>query len=179
MLLAFAQPAFARDGGTLDSILPEIRAQHPGRLSDAEPFTAQDGSTHYRIKWMTPEGRILYFDADARSGRYFNSRGDDGGGAQWRRGGDDDGPRWNNGGSGPDQGDDDGGRRSHWNGSSDHWNGGSGDWHGGGDNGWRNHDRGDGRGDWHGGQGSWGNRGGDWRGGHNGGDNGGRHHHGG
>src|SRR3569832_1656905 len=69
LLLAFSAPAFARGGGTLDSILPEIRAQHPGRLSDAEPFTADDGSTHYRIKWMTPEGRILYFDADARSGR--------------------------------------------------------------------------------------------------------------
>jgi len=172
--LLLAEPAFARGGGTLDSILPEIRAQHPGRLSDAEPFTASDGSTHYRIKWMTPEGRILYFDADSRSGRYYSSGGDHGGGARWRGGDDDDGPRWRGGGSDSNAGDDDEGRRSRW-------NGGSGDWRPGGDTSeWHNRDGG-GRGDWRGGRGTWGsNRGGDWRGGHNGGDNGGRHHqHGG
>ncbi|HEY0302647.1 MAG TPA: hypothetical protein VGC36_14975, partial [Rhizomicrobium sp.] len=54
VLLALAGPAAAR--GTLESILPEIRAQHPGRLSDAQPWTDADGRTHYRIKWMTPEG---------------------------------------------------------------------------------------------------------------------------
>ncbi|HEY0105367.1 MAG TPA: hypothetical protein VGB91_04730, partial [Rhizomicrobium sp.] len=85
LLLAFCAPAFARS--TLDSILPEIRAQHPGRLSDAQPWTDPDGQTHYRIKWMTPEGRILYFDANPRTGRYSNSGGDEGG--RWRQ----DGPR--------------------------------------------------------------------------------------
>jgi hypothetical protein len=76
---ALCAPAAAQrmgDGETLDRILPDIRAAHPGRLSDAEPWIDDSGRTHYRIKWMTPEGRILYFDADARSGRYWSSPGD-------------------------------------------------------------------------------------------------------
>ena len=167
LLLAIGGPAFARGGGTLDSILPEIRAQHPGRMSDAEPFTASDGSTHYRVKWMTPDGRILFFDAEPHSGRYFNS-GDNEVGRQWRHGGsgDDGGPRWR---SRDDSqgGDDDGGDhgRRNWNGGDDgpRDSGGNGDWRGRRDGG-----NGDGRG---------GNWGGDWRGSHNGGDNGGSHHH--
>ncbi len=162
LLLALAGPASARGGGTLDSLLPGIRAAHPGRLSDAEPFTASDGSTHYRIKWMTPEGRILYFDADARTGRYLNSGGDDGG--QWRGGG---GRR----GRGGDSDGGDGSERpprNHWNGDGDWYPGEGGDWRGGG----RHDDGGDWRGrrggDWSGG------RGGDWRGGHG---RGGGHHH--
>lgn len=105
--IALAGPVCAR--GTLDSILPEIRAAHPGRLSDAEPWTDSEGRTHYKIKWMTPEGRILYFNADADSGHY-SSGGDDSG--QWRdhggrgRGDDDDAP--------PPRDSD--GARTHWNG---------------------------------------------------------------
>jgi len=185
LLLSIAGPALARDGGTLDSILPEIRAQHPGRLSDAEPFTAPDGSTHYRIKWMTPEGRILYFDADARSGRYYNSGGDDGGG--WRHGGEDQ-SHWRDRGGDSQPGmtdDDNGSRHRDWNGG-DH---GGGDWmrdrDGGGE--WRGPRPGGEGGDWHGGHGNWGGGrgdwggrgGGDWRGGHGNGDHGGPHHHGG
>jgi hypothetical protein len=78
LVAALAAPARAQllaDGETLDRILPMIRADHPGRLSDAEPWTDELGRTHYRIKWMTPEGRIIYFDADARSGRYSNWSG--------------------------------------------------------------------------------------------------------
>jgi len=78
LVLVLAAPARAQllaDGETLDRILPMIRAEHPGRLSDAEPWTDETGRTHYRIKWMTPEGRILYFDADARSGRFSNWSG--------------------------------------------------------------------------------------------------------
>jgi hypothetical protein len=179
LLLAFAGPAAAR--GTLDSILPDIRAQHPGRLSDAEPWTDSDGRTHYRIKWLTPEGRILFFNADADSGR-FSSSGDGDVGRQWRGGnrsrGDDDGASQsdNNG----------GGHRSHWNGGD----GGDGDAGGGGD--WRDrHDRGGDNGDWRrggthgdGGNRDWGGgRGGgrgDWHGGGGqGGGDGGHHHHGG
>ena len=164
LALLFAGEASAR--GTLDSILPEIRSAHPGRLSDAEPWTDSDGNTHYRIKWMTPEGRILYFNADAESGR-FSSGGDDGqstgGGRRWDRGGRDDeqGPSDNDGGA----------RRSHWNGD-----GGGGDWHARHDNGGGEWNGGGGR-DWHerhgGDNGGRGDHGG-WRGGH-GGDNGGRH----
>ena len=76
LCVALMAPAHAQrmaDGATLDRILPDIRAQHPGRLSDAQPWTDESGRTRYRIKWMTPEGRILYFDADARTGRYWSS----------------------------------------------------------------------------------------------------------
>ncbi len=184
VLLAVAGGASAR--GTLDSILPEIRAQHPGRLSDAEPWTDSEGRTHYRIKWMTPEGRILFFNADADSGRYTDSGGDvvrRGEGS--RRGGDDNQPAY----------DGNGGNRSHWNGDGGGDNGG-GDWHrrgGGGVIDWPPPHGGDGGGDWHErqpggddrqrGQGDW-NRGGDnnggghsrWHPADNGG--GGHHHHG-
>src|SRR5471030_1897960 len=84
LLLALAAPARAQpDSETLDRILPDIRAAHPGRLSDAQPWIDDNGGRHYRIKWMTFEGRILYFDADARTGRYSSSPGDD----HWRGGG--------------------------------------------------------------------------------------------
>src|SRR6185312_7397479 len=72
-LSASANAQRMADGATLDRILPDIRAQHPGRLSDAQPWTDDSGRTRYRIKWMTPDGRILYFDADARTGRYWSS----------------------------------------------------------------------------------------------------------
>lgn len=154
LLTTFGGPAFAR-GDTLDSILPDIRAEHPGRLSDAEPFTGPDGATHYRIKWMTPDGRILFFDANTRTGRYNLSGG--GNGDRWNNGG----GRWND--NGRDEDDDDGDRRprNNWgNGDS----GGSGPWQDGRGGRWRDNTGGD-----------WGGRGGrgDW-GGH-GGDNGGRH----
>jgi hypothetical protein len=139
LLLACAAPACARGSETLDSLLPGIRAAHPGRLSDAEPWRDSEGRTHYRIKWMTPEGRILYFDADTHTGRYSNSGGDDG--SQWGRG-----AHGDEGGDGPED-------RRHWN-DDDRGD----DGRGGGD--WRGHH---GDGDWRGGH-----NGGD-NGGHNGG----------
>ncbi|HTT84662.1 MAG TPA: hypothetical protein VMF67_14380 [Rhizomicrobium sp.] len=54
----------------LDRILPAIRSGRPGRFFDAEgPFPDPAGGWHYRIKWLTPEGRVLWLDADARTGR--------------------------------------------------------------------------------------------------------------
>ncbi len=73
--LAFgaAAPALAVDyygPPRLDRILPGIRARHPGKFYDAEgPFRGPDGQYRYRLKWMTPGGRIVWFDADARTGR--------------------------------------------------------------------------------------------------------------
>ena len=56
------------DPQPLDRILPEIRREHPGRFYDAEgPFMGGDGQMHYRVKWMTPDGRVVWFDADART----------------------------------------------------------------------------------------------------------------
>ena len=61
--IALVAPAQAASGGeTLDRMLPELRAEHPGRLVDAETRTGPNGHSHYHIKWMTPDGRILFFD---------------------------------------------------------------------------------------------------------------------
>ena len=75
LLLALASPAHAADRRgpntpSLDRILPQIRQHTPGTFYDAEgPFLGPDGSVRYRLKWMTPDGRIVWFDVDARSGR--------------------------------------------------------------------------------------------------------------
>src|SRR5256885_9025934 len=54
----------------LDRILPGIRNGRPGRFFDAEgPYPDAAGRWHYGIKWLTPEGRVIWLDTDARSGR--------------------------------------------------------------------------------------------------------------
>ncbi len=72
-LLALLLPAQAagRSGPpSLDRLLPEIRRHAPGSLYDVEgPYKNADGKRCYRIKWMTPEGRIIWYEVDARSGR--------------------------------------------------------------------------------------------------------------
>jgi hypothetical protein len=78
-LLAVGTPAQAQEGRPapyvynvqpLDRILPGIRNGRPGRFFDAEgPFPDGLGGWHYRIKWLTPEGRVTWLDADARTGR--------------------------------------------------------------------------------------------------------------
>ena len=64
-----------RDGvQPLDRLLPGIRRAHPGDFYDAEgPTYGPSGDPHYHLKWMTPEGRIIWFDADARNGRVLRS----------------------------------------------------------------------------------------------------------
>ena len=57
---------------SLDRILSGIRQQFPGRLSDVDG--PEDG--RYRIKWLTPDGRVLMFDTDARTGRVLGVEGD-------------------------------------------------------------------------------------------------------
>jgi hypothetical protein len=155
---ALAQSRHGGPGPSLDRVLPEIRRTMPGTFYDAEgPFVGPDGSASYRIKWMTPDGRIVWFYADARTGRIlgvgpvtppggrrneFRDRnrdrdwppagGDDGRG-HWRDGGD-----WGNG-----NGNRGGGRGGR----------GGGDWDGGNNNGSQG-------GDWGGGRGNRGSRGG-------------------
>jgi hypothetical protein len=82
---ALAQPYGGpdRDGGRgagrdgvqpLDRLLPGIRRAHPGEFYDAEgPTYGPSGDAHYHLKWMTPEGRVIWFDADARNGRVLRS----------------------------------------------------------------------------------------------------------
>ena len=73
-LLASAGGAFAQRRGDgvlpLDRILPEVRRSHPGQFYDADgPRPGPDGRAQYRLKWMRPEGRVEWLDADARTGR--------------------------------------------------------------------------------------------------------------
>ncbi len=70
LLAAGGAGAQERGGPSLDRILPQIRERHPGKFYDAEgPWRGPDGGLRYRLKWMTPDGRIVWFDADARTGR--------------------------------------------------------------------------------------------------------------
>ncbi|MDR3527163.1 MAG: hypothetical protein P4L57_07760 [Rhizomicrobium sp.] len=69
--LAVAASAQTRRGGSsLDRVLPHIRQTVPGTFYDAEgPFLSPNGQATYRIKWMTPDGRIIWFAVDASSGQ--------------------------------------------------------------------------------------------------------------
>jgi hypothetical protein len=96
---AQAQARFA-ENPSLDRVLPQIRSRHPGTFYDAQgPWRGADGRLVYRLKWMMPGGRIVWFDADARTGRVLGPdmevRHD------FYRGGDrpqtDDDRRWNRG----------------------------------------------------------------------------------
>jgi len=93
LMLALALPAFAAGpgGSSLDRILPQIRRATPGTLYDAQgPFPGPDGQARYRLKWMTPDGRIIWFDADARTGRILGMAGGDVGRPRGRNNNDDD-----------------------------------------------------------------------------------------
>jgi len=71
-----AQPYGRGDDGVqpLDRLLPGIRREHPGNFYDAEgPTYGPQGDPHYHLKWMTPEGRVIWYDTDARSGRVLRS----------------------------------------------------------------------------------------------------------
>jgi hypothetical protein len=84
-LCALAAPAFSQPYGPpppygergvqpLDRLLPGIRREHPGDFYDAEgPTYGPSGDPHYHLKWMTPDGRVIWFDADARNGRVLRS----------------------------------------------------------------------------------------------------------
>jgi len=64
-----------RDGvQPLDRLLPGIRRAHPGDFYDAEgPTYGPEGNPHYHLKWMTPDGRVIWYDTDARNGRVLRS----------------------------------------------------------------------------------------------------------
>lgn len=58
----------------LDRLLPGIRREHPGDFYDAEgPTYGPSGDPHYHLKWMTPDGRVIWYDTDARNGRVLRS----------------------------------------------------------------------------------------------------------
>lgn len=72
---ALAQP---QDAQPLDRLLPEIRRNVPGQFLDAEGIN-RNGAPGYRLKWLTPDGRVITRDVDARTGRSMGaeSRGYD------------------------------------------------------------------------------------------------------
>jgi hypothetical protein len=78
-LAALAAPAAAQPGRLpgvlpLDRILPGVRREYPGDFYDADgPTPGPDGGEHYHLKWMTPDGRIMWLDTDARTGRVLGS----------------------------------------------------------------------------------------------------------
>jgi len=53
---------------SFDRFLPEIRRSHPGRLLDVEPGWGPAGEPRNHIKWLTPDGRVIWLDQDARTG---------------------------------------------------------------------------------------------------------------
>jgi hypothetical protein len=60
----------------LEQMLPQIRRGYPGTFYDAEgPFPDAYGNPHYHIKWLTPEGRVIWLDTDARTGRVLSVNG--------------------------------------------------------------------------------------------------------
>lgn len=72
--LCFAGPAAAQPVQPLDRLLPGIRRTHPGQFYDADgPHPGAGGSQHYHLKWMTPDGRIVWYDTDARTGRVLGA----------------------------------------------------------------------------------------------------------
>src|SRR5262252_10982642 len=91
---AEAQPYRARQGvqngevRSLDEILNGIRRERPGNLADVQgPNAGPAGEPHYRLKWLTPDGRVLWLDTDARTGRVMGVEGDDRGPPTAPRGG--------------------------------------------------------------------------------------------
>ena len=71
LLAPFAAPAAAQPSGAqpLDRLLPEIRRSLPGQFLDAEPGPNEGGQPRYRLRWLTPDGRVIQRDVDARNGR--------------------------------------------------------------------------------------------------------------
>src|SRR6266568_759855 len=81
---ASAQPFRAREGvrngevRSLDEIMRGIRRERPGSLADVQgPNMGPAGDPRYRLKWITPDGRVLWLDTDARTGRVLGVEGDD------------------------------------------------------------------------------------------------------
>ncbi len=59
----------------LEVVLGNVAAQFPGHhLAVDGPFQ-RDGLLIYRIKWLTPDGRVLIVFADAVTGRVIGHRG--------------------------------------------------------------------------------------------------------
>lgn len=62
---------------SLDQILNGIRRDRPGNLADVEgPNYGPGGDARYRLKWVSPDGRVQWLDTDARTGRVLGVEGE-------------------------------------------------------------------------------------------------------
>ena len=59
----------------LNSILRQLRREHPGRILDAE-LDRKRGEWVYRIKLLNKNGRVVEFTVDGGSGKVLRSKGE-------------------------------------------------------------------------------------------------------
>jgi len=59
----------------LEAVLGNIARQIPGHHLDVDGPFERGGRWIYRIKWLTPDGRVLIIFADAQSGQILETRG--------------------------------------------------------------------------------------------------------
>jgi uncharacterized membrane protein YkoI len=59
----------------LEAILGNIARQIPGHHLDVDGPFERGGRWIYRIKWLTPDGRVLIIFADAQTGQILETRG--------------------------------------------------------------------------------------------------------
>lgn len=60
----------------LEQILARIEARHPGRIVEVE-LEDEDGLRLYEIEVLTPEGRLIEIELDARTGAILGYEEDD------------------------------------------------------------------------------------------------------
>ncbi len=59
----------------LEVVLGNVAAQFPGHHLGVDGPLQRDGRWIYRIKWLTPDGRVLIVFADAQTGQVLGHRG--------------------------------------------------------------------------------------------------------
>ncbi|MDZ4866777.1 MAG: PepSY domain-containing protein [Alphaproteobacteria bacterium] len=59
----------------LEAVLGNIARQIPGHHLDVDGPFERGGRWIYRIKWLTPDGRVLIIFADAQTGQILETRG--------------------------------------------------------------------------------------------------------
>lgn len=56
----------------LEAVLANVARQYPGHHLNVDGPFSRDGRWIYRIKWLTPDGRVLIVFADAETGQVLN-----------------------------------------------------------------------------------------------------------
>jgi hypothetical protein len=59
----------------LEAVLANVARNYPGYHIGVEGPYQQGGRWVYRIKWLTPDGRVLFIFADAETGQILGQRG--------------------------------------------------------------------------------------------------------